>query len=48
MDYKPDFELHVPSGNRPNENKESSVESLLRVVKGNARCSPSITSNTVC
>ncbi|KAF6039461.1 HDAC8 [Bugula neritina] len=34
MDYKPDFELHVPSGNRPNENKESSVESLLRVVKG--------------
>lgn len=34
MEYKPDFELAVPSGNRPDENKVSDVESLLRLVKG--------------
>ena len=42
MEYKPDFELAVPSGNRPDENKPSEVESLLRLVKGQPYTLPSM------
>ncbi|XP_067951413.1 histone deacetylase 8-like [Watersipora subatra] len=34
MEYKPDFELMVPAGNRPNMNKDSDIERILNVVKG--------------
>ena len=34
MKYKPDFELAVPAGNRPNMNKDSDIEQLLKTVKG--------------
>ena len=34
MLYKPDFELAVPAGNRPDENKPEDIESLIRTAKG--------------
>ena len=42
MEYKPDFELAVPSGNRPDENKPSEVESLICLVKGQLYTLPSM------
>ena len=34
MKYKPDFELEVKAGNRPNNNKDTDIEQILRTVKG--------------